>query len=270
MACRDAIKKREKILQTKPSVVRRHNKSGLDEIVYSTLRFGVDSKTPANVILQNNLTAFDWVERNKIAPAFWGRYLTGENCLTGEEIAFIHSNGCKIALICCEEGERLTEEQGAALGNMVCLRAFELGAPEDTAIFLEVPEDENTSAAFMKGYAKMLLFNGFIPGFKANTDSVVSFDREFSSGLQTDREIFELCLVWAVAPTLPEYDRMTTTHLLYPDNWAPFAPSGITRKDIAIWQYGKDCHRIYDNDDRETSYNLNLVKHDQVVYDFMY
>ena len=61
------------------------------------LLFGVDSRTPSGTALQNNLTQFEWVVRNKIYPNFWGRNLVGENALTRDEIEFIHSKGCKIA-----------------------------------------------------------------------------------------------------------------------------------------------------------------------------
>ena len=92
----------------------------------------------------------------------------------------------------------------------------------------------------------------------------------FRSGMQTDKDIFEKCLVWAVAPTLAEYDRITTTHLIHPDNWGPFAPSGITRNDIAIWQYGKECHPINDDSGKETTFNINLIRNIQVLIDKMF
>lgn len=69
---------------------------------------------------------------------------------------------------------------------------------------------------------------------------------------------------------LAEYDRITTTHLIQPDNWKPFAPSGITRGDIAIWQYGKDCHPICDDRDRETSFNIDLIGNENVIIKKMF
>ena len=61
------------------------------------LLFGVDSKIQADDILQNNISEFEWVVRNKVYPNFWGRNLVGENCLTKKEIDFLHEKGCKIA-----------------------------------------------------------------------------------------------------------------------------------------------------------------------------
>ena len=58
----------------------------------SRLLFGVDSKIQANDLLQNNIDQFEWVVRNKIYPNFYGRYLTGENCLTKDEIKFLASS----------------------------------------------------------------------------------------------------------------------------------------------------------------------------------
>ena len=69
---------------------------------------------------------------------------------------------------------------------------------------------------------------------------------------------------------IKEYDKITTTHLIHPDEWKPFAPSGITRKDIAIWQYGKDCHPIENDDGIVTTFNINLVRNDRVIIENMF
>ena len=122
----------------------------------------------------------------------------------------------------------------------------------------------------MRGFAKALIVEGFTPGFKANTDAKFNFDREFSRGMQTDKEFFERCLIWAMAPTVSDYDRMTTTHLIHPDNWAPFAPSGITRNEVALWQYGKKCHPIHDDAGKGTTFNLNLVRNERIIIEKMF
>ena len=234
------------------------------------LLFGVDSRTPSGTALQNNLTQFEWVVRNKIYPNFWGRNLVGENALTRDEIEFIHSKGCKIAAIYIADEAKETEEQGKILAKKIALTALELGVPAGAAVFLEVDEKENITAEYMRALAQALLFEGFTPGFKANTDAVYSFDREYSRGMQSDRELFEKCLVWAVAPSLEEYDHITTSHLIRPDNWIPYAPSGITRRDIALWQYGKNCHPIQDDEGNDTSFNLNLVRNEEVIIHKMF
>ena len=194
----------------------------------------------------------------------------GLYALTKEEIDFIHSKGCKIAAIYKDSGEKKTEEQGKITAKKIDVIAFELGIPEGTAIFIEAAEGEELSSDFMKGFAAVLLEEGFVPGFKADTDAKFGFDREFSRGLQTDREIFEKCLVWATAPSLKEYDRVTTTHLIHPDNWMPYAPSGITRGDIAVWQYGANCHPINDDAGVETIFNVNLVRDEQIIIEKMF
>ena len=58
---------------------------------------------------------------------------------------------------------------------------------------------------------------------------------------------------------------MTTTHFIHPDNWKPYAPSGITRREIAIWQYGKDCHPIEDDMGNMTTFNINLVRNEEII-----
>ena len=269
MACKKA-KRAEQVVKTEKTAETEVNFAEVSTNNQGErLLFGVDSHTPSNDILQNNLTEFEWAVRNKVYPNFWGRNLTGENALTKEEIDFLHGMGCKIAAIHTDGEPKQTEEQGRILAKKIDVTAYELGIPENTAVFLEIGE-ENLTRDFMKGFADGLMTEGFTPGFKANTDAAYSFDREFSRGLQTDREIFEKCIVCAEAPSLKEYDRVTTTHLIHPDNWAPFAPSGITRQDIAIWQYGKSCHPIADDKGRETSFNVNLVRDDSVITQKMF
>ena len=234
------------------------------------LLFGVDSRCRANDLLQNNIDAFEWVVRNKIYPNFYGRHLIGENCLTKDEIRFLHAKGCKIAAIYGDDGAKQTGEEGVILAKKMGIRALELGIPEGTAIFLEIGENETVTGEFMQGFARSLMAEGFTPGFKANTDAAFPFDREFSRGMQADRDVFKKCLIWAVSPTLEDFNGMTTSHLIHPDNWMPFAPSGLTRPEIAIWQYGVNCHPIEDDMGKMTTFNLDLVRNEQVIVEKMF
>ena len=122
----------------------------------------------------------------------------------------------------------------------------------------------------MEGFAETIITNGYVPGFKVNTDAKYSFDREFSRGMMTNGEVFDKCLIWAVSPTLSEYNEMKTTHLIHPDEWKPFAPSAIKRSDIGIWQYGINCHPIDDDSGVETTFNLNLVCNEKVIIEKMF
>lgn len=273
MACRDAYKsavyaqyeeavEEEKIADTvKPITVEQE---------VEQLFFGVDSKTPATEILQNNLTEYEWVSRNKISPNFWGRYILGENALSKEEIAFLGSKGCLIAAICVHEGEKSTEEQGRLFAQQAIQAAVDLEIPVGKAIFLELVEEEAATAEFLVGFADELLTNGYLPGFRANTDAAFDFDHIFSQGMQTNPDVFGKCAVWACAPTIPAYDRITTTHLIHPDEWTPFAPSGITRKAVAVWQYSKECHPIQNIKEEGTSFNMNLVRNVQMILEKMF
>ena len=268
MACRDAyrLKMQREIAKEIPKSVTKEE--GPKEI--ERLFFGVDSATASNKLLQNNIDEFEWVVRNKIYPNFFGRYINGEKGVSKDEIRFLHSKGCKIAAIYSEKCEKQTEEHGKVIAEKVDMYAIELGIPEGTAIFLEIGEDEHASRDFMKGYAMALTNAGYTPAFKANTDAKFSFDREFSRGMQTDKDLFKNCLIWAVAPTLDEYNGMQTTHLIHPDNWRPYAPSGITRKEIAIWQYGTDCHPIWDDANKVASFNLDVILNEQIIFDKMF
>lgn len=234
------------------------------------LLFGVDSETQANDHLQNNLDQFEWIVRNKIYPNFYARYISGANRLTKDEIQFLHSKGCKIAAIYSSTTPKQTEEQGTLLAKEIGICGLELSIPKGTAVFLEINENEDTSRDFMKGFANTLLLEGYTPGFKANTDAKYNFDRKFSGGMKTDADVFNKCLIWAVTPTIKDYDGITTSHLIHPDNWMPYAPSGITRNTIAIWQYGKNCHPIEDDMGKECTFNLDLVRNEQIIIEKMF
>lgn len=233
------------------------------------LYFGFDCETPVDTILQNNITLFDWVERNKIYPTYCGRNITGKNALTREEVKFLADKGCNITVFFNPEGSKETEEQGKAAASVALSRVFELEVRYNKAIFMEIKENDSASKDFMKGYAAAIEEAGFIPGFKANTDSTFDFDRKFSAGMLSDPDIFGKCFVWATAPSAENYDNILTSHLISPDYWAPFAPSAITRRDIAIWQYGKNCHKIEDNSENVVVFNINLVRNVSVINENM-
>lgn len=266
MACRNAYRKRTVPVQT--AAIQPAKKLKVAETV-ERLFFGVDASWEAQDLLQNNIDLFEWVVRNKIYPYFFGRNIMGENSLTKEEIRFLHNKACLVVPTCFSLDGKMTEEQGKLLAEQAKERAHELGIFTGVAIYLKLDAEE-VSRDFLRGYAKGLLKAGYTPGFKANTDAAFSFDREFSRGMQTDREVFETCLIWAVTPTLAEYNGMTTTHLIHPDNWKPYAPSGISRKEIAIWQYGKDCHPIEDDSGKIVTFNLNLVRNMESLLAKMY
>ena len=268
MACRNAFT--SKTIFTEADIAQSSITQPVVAKTVNRLLFGVDSEIQANDLLQNNIEEFEWVVRNKVYPNFYGRYLTGANALTKDEIKFLHRKGCKIAPIYTYEGEKRTEEQGAILAKKIDIRALELGIPMETAIFLELGENESVTRDFMKGFAESLIAEGYTPGFKTSTDAKFSFDREFSRGMQTKRDIFKKCLIWSVSPTLPDYDAMTTSHLIHPDNWTPYAPSALTRADIAIWQYGVNCHPIEDDTGKLVTFNLDLVRNPQVIIDKMF
>ena len=268
MACRNAYKRNEKndMAIATPTVAKKPEV--LPTVTH--LLFGVHSEYEANDLLQNNIDLFEWATRNKIYPNFWGRYILGENALTAAEIRYLHDKGCRIAALCRAEKSKSSEEAGKTFAAKVNAAATALEIPEGTAIYFEIDSEEVPSRDYLRGFASTLVAAGYTPAFKANTDAKYAFDREFSRGMQTDKDIFDKCLIWATAPILAEYDQMTTSHLIHPDNWKPFAPSAIQRKEIALWQYGKDCHPIYDDADRKTVFHLDLVRNPQVITEKMF
>ena len=268
MACRNAYRTRT-IMYGEKKILPQISEPVVAQKT-SRLFFGVDSETQSVDLLQNNIKLFDWVIKNKIHPNFFGRNITGENSLTKEEVKFLHSKGTKIALIYSDSGEKKTETKGRKSVVKIDKALSDLGVPEQTVIFFEIGDHDTVTTDFMRGFATALMAIGYTPGFKANTDAAYSFDREYSRGMQTDKATFAKCLVWAVTPTVKEYDEMTTTHLIHPDTWKPFAPSGITREQIAVWTYGKNCHPIADDEGIPTAFNLNLVRNKDVIIKKMF
>lgn len=271
MACRDAYMRMQAMYQQqfgKTPEGEQAEQKGNEEV--SRLLFGVNTKGKSDNLMQNNITQFEWVVRNKLYPNYWGRNINGEDCLTKEEIEFLHGKGCKIAAIYQAEGAKGDREAGRLAAKKSAVAAMELGIPKKTAIFLEIAAEEEAIKDYLKGYAEELLLEGYTPGFRANTDAAYSFDREYSRGMQVDKDIFGECLIWAVTPILAEYDRITTSHLIHPDNWTPYAPSGIARKDIAVWQYGKGCHPIWDDAGQETTFDIDLVRNETIIVKKMF
>ena len=266
MACRNAYT----MMTTNTEKAENKIQPVTAEKTVTRLLFGIDTKIETDDLLQNNITQFEWAVRNKIYPNFVGRNIVGENSLNKEEIKFLHSKGCKIAPIYSSLEVKKTKEDGTKLADKIDAIAIELGIPVETAIYLKIGEKETVTTEFLRSFATTILVAGYTPAFMANTDAKFAFDREFSRGMQTDKNIFEKCLIWAVSPTLAEYDNITTTHLIHPDNWQPYAPSGISRKEIAIWQYGKNCHPIEDNTGKTVSFDLDLARNEYVIREKMF
>ena len=252
------------------STVPEKTKSMSRPYVTDTLLFGVDSETCASTKLQNNLTEFEWVRRNKVYPIFWGRYINGENALSSDEIRFLREKCCKIALQYLSEEIKNTEGNGRADATKAMKLAKSLNIPQGVALFLEIPANEVATGPYLKGFSQAFLEGGYTPGFKVNTDAEYSFDREFGGAYRAQEEIMRQSLIWAVAPTLEEFDQINTTHLIQPKLWKPYAPGVLRRTDIAIWQYGKDCHKIFDDDDNLTQFNINLVRDESIIINKMY
>lgn len=270
MACRDTIGMNTDIQAAVPEETDAATPASAPET--GMMFFGVDSATRADALLQNNLTQFEWATRNKMQPNYWGRYIGGENAVTAEEIDFLHRQGCKVAVLYngYDKNALSLEANGTIDGKKAVIAASELGIPAGTAIFLEISAQLTVTDAYLKGFAKALIEDGYTPGFCANTDANFDFDHQFSRGCQNDPDIFGQCLIWAVSPSLDEYYQTTDAHLIHPDVWEPFCPSGMTRDQIAVWQYGRQCHPLHDHAGNPTSFDVSLVKDPSILIGKLY
>lgn len=226
------------------------------------LTFGVDTDTASDTVLQNGLSKLHWICRNQRLPHFWGRHINGEEALTLDEISYIHSLCCRIAVMYSHSDPTNMDsyDQGAADAKDAIAICKNLHISTGKAIFMQVDKLSNITNDYMLSYAKTLLENDYIPGFYANTDAFYDFSHQFARGYQAEPEVFEQCLIWATAPNLPEFYQTGDTHIPIPDYWGPYCPSCFTADKISIWQYGEDCYPIHNYLDKLCSFNINLIK----------
>lgn len=194
--------------------------------------FGVCSDAQANLRLKNGYTLYDWIKRQRCFPAFWGRTLLGENCITEEEIDFLRSQDCKVLLIARDLSEATVS---GINGTKDALRAAEaaraLGVPAGTAIFAQIEPHWSVNHNWMLSFAHTMVSNGYVPGFIGNTDSSknFNFDRQYSHYVQATKEVNAFGAV--VMATEPKCKKV-------PAKWAPYCPSALEPEDIQLWACG--------------------------------
>lgn len=194
--------------------------------------YGVNSAHPANMRLTNGYDLFGWVMRMSSVPSFWGRYITGKNRLTSEEIGFLHENDCGIALIFNDLTEEIVSTSNGIEDGLRAANAAKLiGAPKHygIAIFAEIKDDWSVNHNWMISYTNAVLDSGFIPGFIANTDSSKNFNfgRQCSHYAEFMGDIaYNSTVYWATEPKLDSE----------PENWTPYCPSKLKPDNIDIWR----------------------------------
>ena len=209
-----------------------------------SLIYGVESKASANTLLTNGYCLYDWVMRKSCYPSFWGRSLVGEGSITLDEIEFLKSKKCKIALIVRDlSEERISSNRADDDVLRIIEAAKTLGVPSNRgiALFAEIPSTWSVNHNWMISYSRGLLKNGYMPGFIGNTDSSKNFNfgRQCSHYVQATKKEKQLNAVyWSMEPT----------YKFNPEVWAPYAPSELLPRDMHLWRYGNiKFHKIYVN-----------------------
>ena len=199
-----------------------------------SLIYGTDSAMPANTRLTNGYNLYEWVMRKSCFPSFWGRSLTGERRITAEEIEFLRSKRCKIALVIRDLNEQeICQNDGTHSAIKAVEAAKNAGVPQNKgiALFAYIPSEWSVNHNWMTSFAGNLLNNGYIPGFIGNTDSSknFNFDRQCSHYVQATDSVDELRPVyWATEPKVEGE----------PEEWAPYCPSALTPEEMDLWQSG--------------------------------
>ena len=137
-----------------------------------SLIYGTDSAMPANTRLTNGYNLYEWVMRKSCFPSFWGRSLTGERRITAEEIEFLRSKRCKIALVIRDLNEQeICQNDGTHSAIKAVEAAKNAGVPQNKgiALFAYIPSEWSVNHNWMTSFAGNLLNNGYIPGFIGNT-----------------------------------------------------------------------------------------------------
>ena len=197
-------------------------------------KFGINSAISINKKLKNGYTMYDWVMRQKGFPSFCMRTLCGEEDLTAEEIEFLKTKNCKIGLVVRDLTEKeVSSVNGTESALKSIKKAKELGVPKNNgiAIFAEIKPDWSINHNWMISFAHVILTNGYVPGFIANTDSSknFNFDRQCSHYVQATKDDNYLGAIFAA--TEPKLDNM-------PEEWNPYCPSELESKDISLWICG--------------------------------
>lgn len=163
------------------------------------------------------------------APAGAVRYLA-EYAVTRQEVEFAHSQGLALGL--CWNGATGadvagTRALGTTHGRRAVVAARGLGAPDGTALILDVEASWNPTADFLAGYADAVHTEGFTAGFYGAASSS-PFVTAFSAAAAADPAASGAVLwdaAWETAGTLP--------HPL------PTSLAGrtIAGRQCALWQF---------------------------------
>lgn len=196
--------------------------------------FGVSSATPINKKLKNGYTMFDWVMRMKGVPAFCMRTLSGADCITTEEIAFLNGKDCKIGLVIRDLTEAAVSTTSGTQDALKAVEtAKELGIPQNKgiALFAEIKPEWSVNHNWMISFAQTVMANGYVPGFIGNTDSSINFnfDRQCSHFVNATKDVN--CFGAVYMATEPKCTKR-------PEEWAPYCPSALNPENISLWCCG--------------------------------
>ena len=221
-------------------------------------------------------TKEDIVEPTMIHPSFVVQRMGGVHAITKDDIQRLHTQGSKITFV-YETGQRKrTEKQGRYAAKHIIRAASKLGVPKGTAIFLLVNHDETISREYMSGFAGLLLEAQYTPGFKLKIQGNHRFVSQFEDGMQTNATTLRKCLLWAVEPFVTGHDPIKIERFSHPENWPSFVSSDVVQRQIAIWQYGKDCcvtylcPRVEKNKTNLKTTHLHLVRNPQTIIEKMF
>jgi Domain of unknown function (DUF1906) len=149
------------------------------------MAWGVDSANQAS-IAHGGIFFWDAVVRMAgMPPAFWGRYIGGLYALDLNEVNFLHSRGCKIAVVYNGATNSQasvgggTNEGTVDAGNAV-RAATALGIPSGVCIYADIEMSWQVSPSWLQGWATEITSQNYVPGFYCNPLPMNIFNSSYS------------------------------------------------------------------------------------------
>lgn len=218
------------------------------------LEWGVDSFLPVTTTryVPGGKTLYDYISDKHGPPAFWGRYIAGNNnvILTRDEAQFLLQKNCRILVIYNGFGAghvRQGIQAGKDSADKAIRQANYIGVKQYTYIYANLEWDWEPSVDWMLGWWRTMSLSkyGGVGGFYCNPAPVnKKFLNNFSSALAIAEKnipnVRYMCPLFASGPSKGCHANPKSL------TWQAYAPS-FHRRETVLWQYAINCTKVSGN-----------------------